>query len=156
MNNKRAGKFWAVMLWLPILLMGCDSQGQKQIAAMKELLQPVQKAATDTQQAVKGNANQLQTITDNHQELITTIHKTINQNQEQYQKSARATAEHIDTLIQKTNNTTNSSWMVFGIIIGSMAINALLIIMVIKTKVRINRAIRSEDNTLTKEQFRSY
>ena len=152
----RKKRLLAIMLWLPILLIGCESQGQKQIAAMKELFQPVQKAATDTQQAVKGNANQLQTITDNHQEMFTSIHKTIEQNQLQYQKSAAATAEQIGTLIQNTNNTQNSSWMVFGIIIGSMAINAALIIMVIKTKVKISRAIRADDNTLTKEQFRNY
>jgi len=156
-ENKDIDKlFWGLMclgvavIIAMVVLSGCDSQTSKPEANPDTS----HDAETETDNTVTAGDNSIVEL----QEIITNVQKTMNEILQitmQSQKSASTNAEKIESLVNNINNTNNSSWLMFGIVVIVMGGCVSLIIVLMKMKIRIERAIASPHNTLTKDQYKS-
>lgn len=150
--------FWGVLflaaagiLMLVLACGGCDSQ------TARPEVSPETDTETDTETENTATAGDNSII--DLQEIIVTMQQTINEIKQvtmQTQKSAATSADEIDTLVNNIDNTHNSSWLMFGVVLVLIAGGVVLIIVLMKMRIRITRAIDSPDNSLTREQYRAY
>ena len=154
-----AKPIWYVMLGLCFFIMlcflvGCESASAKLSQAMRDDIAAIHKVVVDTDNKVEGNANVIKTINDNSQMTITAIQKTQEEINQQIQKGAGVSSDKIDRLEQKVVNTSNSSWLVFGIVALLVALLAVCIVL-LSTRAKIKRVINSPLNPLTAEDFKN-
>ena len=174
MSRKKDRPFWtAVLITLLVMLgiilmcgyMGCEStpQDSKQISEVNDKLTDTQKTATAIKEAVEGNQNILNTVTDNKKITLQQIHKEVTNLNQQISKGVGVNADTIDELKSEINNVHNST-LLMAIIIGSLIIFALIELLIIalvikklfSLKFQIQRVIASPDNPLKQEDFDRY
>lgn len=166
-------KFW--YLWLGLILVmlaivlcsvfiGCGiSAKSKPVQKLQKDITDIQKTVNNTADNVKGNANTLTEVNDSSKHTETTMETLQMQLTQQIQQGQGVTARQIEKLETKIINTTNSTVLMIVIIAMLVFLIAFLITvlaLIIKRlfslRYQVKNAIKSNDNTLTEEQFNGF
>jgi len=157
---------FAFLFWI-LLSSGCKALEGKVAAALVDKTATDHEVDLESNKDVTGDGNQLSEVNDNSQEILSIVTKMSTQLQQQIQNGQGVSAEQIDSMVTDINEISNSSFLMYAIVLTLSLLLAMVIIILaliikylLRAKVQriamqhqVERAIDNPDNTLDRDKW---